>query len=262
MIKYNLFKKRTGINKASFKKIVLYLILMLAFIHGIGFVFYASASPSNEEEVKEKLSEILSELDSSKSNSNHENSFFIDKIKEFIKWLMEKINPSKLFRFQKEITISEDASEVLAIVAAGLILLILGLICYFIFRNFKKSRRVMMDEDAEILNTIHDPDIITDRVQQYIEAGDYSQALRFLYIAMLISFNKLNIIRINKAKTNKQYLLEIESNKPQVYSTVMDFTNDFNRYWYGKKELSKTKFESLYRSYSTIIETEGAFTDG
>ena len=37
----------------------------------------------------------------------------------------------------------------------------------------------MMDEDAEILNTIHDPDIITDRVQQYIEAGDYSQALRF-----------------------------------------------------------------------------------
>lgn len=257
MIKCNVFKKRSGINKVSLKNIVLCMVLMLAFFYGIGFVFHTFASPSNEEEVKEKLTEILSELDSGESESDNKDSFFRKKIIEFIQWLFKKIDPSKLFQTQNEIAIPEGASGIMKIVAIGLILFILGLICYFIFRNFKKSRRVMMDEDAEILNTIHDPDIIISRVQQYIEAGDYSQALRFLYIAMLISFNKLNIIRINKAKTNKQYLLEIESNKPQVYSIVVNFTNDFNRYWYGKKELSKTKFESLYQSYSTIIETEG-----
>ena len=61
---------------------------------------------------------------------------FIDKIKEFIKWLMEKINPSKLLDSERNYYIRVLRSTGNS--AAGLILLILGLICYFIFRNFKK----------------------------------------------------------------------------------------------------------------------------
>jgi len=245
------------------KKIIVYIIIILTFIYSVGFAYFASASPSNEEGVKEKLAQILSELDSEKKNEKDDDgsNFIREKIMEFIEWLFEKLDNSQIFDTQDQITMPTETSKVMKIVAIVLILLTLGLIFYFILRNFKRSRRVMMDEDAEILSTVHDPDIILDRVRQCSEAGDYSQALRFLYIAMLISFNKLNIIRINKSKTNKQYLIEIESNRPQIYNTVVDFTDDFNKYWYGKKELGKTKFESLYQAYSTVFETEGGSTD-
>ena len=135
MIKYNLFKNEPALIRPHLK-IVLYLILMLAFIHGIGFVFMLPPAHLMRKRLRKNCRKYFLNLIPVKVIQIMKIAF-IDKIKEFIKWLMEKINPSKLFRFQKEITISEGASEVLAIVAAGLILLILGLICYFIFRNFK-----------------------------------------------------------------------------------------------------------------------------
>lgn len=132
------------------KKIIVYIIIILTFIYSVGFAYFASASPSNEEEVKEKLAQILSELDSEKKNEKDDDgsNFIREKIMEFIEWLFEKLDNSQIFDTQDQITMPTETSKVMKIVAIVLILLTLGLIFYFILRNFKRSRRVMMDEDA------------------------------------------------------------------------------------------------------------------
>lgn len=259
MLKINGFTMRFCFKDNFIKKCFLSIIIIFIFINSAGLVFGAS-SPLNEKEVKEKLSQILSEFDPDYAG---ENNLFNEKLREFIRELLKKINPSQVLdQNLNEKSIPEGTFRVLSIIAIAVIVLILVLLLYLIFRNFTISRKVMMDEDAQILSTIKDPDVIINKAEQCIQNGDYNQALRFLYISMLLRFNELNIIRINKSKTNKQYLLEIQDSKPKVHSIVAGFTRDFNRYWYGKKELDKLEFDSLYKTYTAIVEREGQGIDG
>ena len=97
------------------KKIIVYIIIILTFIYSVGFAYFASASPSNEEEVKEKLAQILSELDSEKKNEKDDDgsNFIREKIMEFIEWLFEKLDNSQIFDTQDQITMPTETSKVM-----------------------------------------------------------------------------------------------------------------------------------------------------
>lgn len=223
------------------------------------YIFAYIYSPANEKEVKEKLQEILSQEEFSDKKESGKNylSSLREKIIEFFKELYEKLNVSKKMGellFGK--SVSPLQMQVLQIVALVLLVLIIVLIIYFIFRNLKNSKKIKQDEDLIILNTIKDPDVLFAKAMECKNSGDYNQALRYLYIGLLVSLNKINIIKINKSKTNKQYLMEVQNNKPDIYNTMSDFTYDFNIHWYGKKPLDETRLEFWLHRYNNLVKGE------
>jgi flagellar basal body-associated protein FliL len=162
---------------------------------------------------------------------------------------------NKLQRVFSGSKVSKEVMFILQIIAIVLILTIIGLIIYFTAKKLTRSRRIRQEEDALLLNILKDADEVYKKAFDYYNKGDYTQGLRFLYISLLIRFNKLNIIRINKAKTNKQYLKEIGENKPEFYEVMAEFTLVFNMHWYGGKNAVKATFVNSNEVYGKLISS-------
>lgn len=212
-------------------------------------------SPENYDEVKKKLEKILNSAEFSEKNKTK--SIFErlqDKLIDFFKSLWERLNVgTKLKGVFSNAEISPEALLVLKIFAILLLVTVVVLIIYFVVRIFKRSRKVRQEEDALLLDILKDYDEVYQKAIEYYNNGDYTQGMRFLYISLLIRFNELNIIRINKAKTNKQYLLEIKDNKPEIYEDMARFTQAFNRHWYGRKNTDKATFVDWNDVYNTMM---------
>lgn len=217
---------------------------------------YASA---DKEEVKKKLEEILSSEEFSEESSKNTDLLaeLRGRISEYIAELFDKLNvPGNTDVLFYGNSISAGMMLFIKIAAVVLLIAVIALIAYFIFRGLRNSIKFKKDEDSILLNTIKDPDVLMEKVAQLRNAGDFDQALRFLYIALLVKFNNLNLIKINKSKTNKQYLMEIYTSKPEIHGSVADFTNDFNVHWYGRKKVEKEKFDFWFEKYDSLIKGE------
>ena len=179
-----------------------------------------------------------------------------EKFIEFIKNLLKKLNMRN--RIQTVFGNSKVPDEVMwlfEVISILLILLIIGLVIYFTAKRYKRTQKMRQEEDALLLDILKDAGEVYKRAFDYYNSGDYNQGLRFLYISLLIRLNDYNIIRINKAKTNKQYLLEIRDNKPEIYDDMVEFTNVFNRHWYGRKRADKAVFVNWNEVYSNLINS-------
>lgn len=214
----------------------------------------AALPPQKEEEIKRKLSEILSArefADKNKQISPFE--IFWDKIKEFFKSIWKKMDiGEKLEDAFGNIRITEDAMYFLKILTIALMVVAIVLIVYFIARKYTQPRKLRQREDALLIEKLKDHEEVYKMACQCYDKGDYSQGLRFLYISMLIRLNELNIIRINKAKTNRQYLYEIRDNRSDFYSSMNDFTQAFNRHWYGGRKADKSIFDMWNNTYCSL----------
>jgi hypothetical protein len=125
---------------------------------------------------------------------------------------------------------------------------------FFLVRNIRASRRWKEQDDALPVNSMKLPSSVEETAVEFSRKGDYKQALRFLYIAMLLRFNEMDWIRIDKAKTNRQYVMEIMNGSFERKQEVRDFTEAFNRYWYGNRSLDRDTFEDWYEKYSLLVK--------
>lgn len=128
------------------------------------------------------------------------------------------------------------------------------IIVYYASKSFKMGVRLKKDRDNQLLVLLKEPDEIERKAVEYYNKGDLQQALRFLYIALLIKLNQLDLIRIDKAKTNRQYLNELAAAGYPFIDIIQDFTRAFNEHWYGNKALSGDKFRSMYSKYNFLTK--------
>ncbi|OPZ87524.1 MAG: hypothetical protein BWY74_03384 [Firmicutes bacterium ADurb.Bin419] len=211
-------------------------------------------SPENEEEIRKKLSDILASGEfGEKIKSKSLLEILYEKFMDFIKSIWKKFDIGNKFEGVLEnAKVSEETLFFLKILSIVLMLAVILLVIYFVARRFTRPRKLRQKEDALLLDVLKDPDDVYKKACECCDNGDYTQGLRFLYISLLIRFNEQNIIRINKAKTNKQYLNEIRNNKPDLYDFMNDFTQVFNRHWYGGKNADKSTFDNWNNIYNNL----------
>lgn len=213
--------------------------------------------PDSEEEIRKKLLKILNSGEfGEKTEAESLLEILHDKFIEFLKSIWEKMNVTdRLLKVFSGSKVSREVLVLFQIIAIVIILVIIVLVVYLISKRFTYSRKVKQEEDALLLNILKDADEVYRKAFDYYNSGDYTQALRFLYISLLIRLNDLNIIRINKAKTNKQYLLEIKDNRPEIHDIMAEFTQVFNRYWYGGKKADKSIFVKWNDEYGSLLNS-------
>ncbi|WP_425614546.1 DUF4129 domain-containing protein [Anatilimnocola sp. NA78] len=77
------------------------------------------------------------------------------------------------------------------------------------------------------------------------EAGQYSEAVIYLFSYQLVALDKRHVIRLAKGKTNRQYLREARSREPlkqMLQGTMISFEDVF----FGHHELSRERFEESW----------------
>lgn len=241
--------------KSSSAAITIFMIIF----QGITGACFGVAPSNTDEKVKEKLNQILmkDEIYNQKiktGNPWREVGDLVSRAKNFLKekFLEFLENIFNLSNFD----IKKMSSLNWVFYSISFILLILGfvILALFLRKYFRKKANLKMQEDAEILENIRDYSLLEAKAIEMFDSGEYRSAIRLFYLALLLWFNDRNMIRIDRSKTNRQYLKELEFYYPQIYKQMLDFTVFFNGAWYGDKKVEFDKAQYWMNNYLRIVQ--------
>lgn len=143
---------------------------------------------------------------------------------------------------------------------AGLALL-LALIIYLMVRAYRMRDRVNARQAAEAAGSNAEDDrrrvealptgglrwpadLLAEAARLYQE-GDYRGAIIFLFSHQLIVLDKHHLIRLNKGKTNRQYVRELRR-RPPLVRLVQNTMIAFEDVFFGNHEIDRRRFESCW----------------
>jgi len=110
-------------------------------------------------------------------------------------------------------------------------------------------RRLQVDFAAEAqFNRGDDPhldnitaDTAWQRAQESSDLGDYRQAVRYLYLSTLLLLEERDLLRYDRALTNREYLSRL-AHRPDLAAILRDVVDVFDRVWYGYQPLSEGEY--------------------
>jgi Domain of unknown function (DUF4129) len=145
------------------------------------------------------------------------------------------------------------------------LVLLLGLIAFMIAKGFLRDE---VSEDALAVRKIVESRRDADRVEalpfhvraasgdflaearRLYEAGQYSQAIVYLFSYQLVQLDRRHVIRLAKGKTNRQYVRE--TRKHPHLAAILEITMvTFEDAFFGRKTITREAFE---RSWQRLDE--------
>ncbi|WP_254510396.1 DUF4129 domain-containing protein [Anatilimnocola floriformis] len=147
----------------------------------------------------------------------------------------------------------------LQIIGVALFTAVISAVVYFLVKAFLQGEQTQT-EGTKFIDTSSDVDRVEDlpfqikkptgdflsEAQRLYEAGQYSEAIVYLFSYQLVALDKRHVIRLAKGKTNRQYLRETRSRemiKQVLQRTMISFEDVF----FGHHNLSRERFEECWR---------------
>jgi hypothetical protein len=81
--------------------------------------------------------------------------------------------------------------------------------------------------------------------RQHYEAGNYSEAIIYLFSYELLQLDKFSIIRLSRGKTNRQYLREV-GRQSALRSPLEQTLVTFESVFFGRRALDRAGFEACW----------------
>jgi len=82
---------------------------------------------------------------------------------------------------------------------------------------------------------------------------EYRKAIRRAYIALLCDLEQRGKLRLNRSKTNRDYLDAMRSEQ-QIYPTFSVMTNAFEHVWYGQERATEEEFQDFVALYQETVK--------
>ncbi|MCA9980076.1 MAG: DUF4129 domain-containing protein [Anaerolineales bacterium] len=81
------------------------------------------------------------------------------------------------------------------------------------------------------------------QAQTTSSAGDYRTAVRYLYLSTLLALDERDLLRYDRAATNREYLRRI-ADQPDLHALLSDVVDVFDRVWYGFQPISRDTYDT------------------
>ena len=126
----------------------------------------------------------------------------------------------------------------------------------------ESSRRIVSDVDR--MEQLPIPlkrnlsDLLGEARRQY-GAGNYNEAIVYLYSYLLVELDKAQRIRLLRGKTNRQYLRELRDAPPTLGDLVEQTMIAFEDVFFGDHNLERAGFEACYNQldqFHQLVEAE------
>lgn len=147
----------------------------------------------------------------------------------------------------------------------GIIIGLLGVLIAVIVYQVITSRSPKTLEAPKVLKLaaqpsiesalIHSPQEWKELARQYFENGDYTMALRALYLSLLVVLHRRRLISYETSKTNWEYVWELAGSRDEL-PPFESLTSAFDFKWYGRDECSSSDYLKLERLADRIVERE------
>jgi hypothetical protein len=98
-------------------------------------------------------------------------------------------------------------------------------------------------EDAELLSL--PPDELRERARRFAEDGNFREALRHLYIALLLNFDARGVWHYDARRTNWEHIsaLKNDAGKSRLVAPLSDITRRFDRVRYGNATCAQSEWQ-------------------
>jgi len=139
-------------------------------------------------------------------------------------------------------------------------IMIISLIIYFYAAN-KKKRGLSMPV-ADILSGVDinyaTTESLLKQAAAFAEAGMYRDAVRYGYIALLLTLDKKGLIGLSDSKTNGQFLREVKFSAPEISGGFGLAVAAVNYIWFGNKNIDAEGYNKNIAATSELIKKAGA----
>jgi hypothetical protein len=81
--------------------------------------------------------------------------------------------------------------------------------------------------------------------------GDYRTAVRYLYLSTLLLLDERNLLRYDRALTNREYLDRVREN-PALRARMAPIVDTFDRVWYGHMPIDAESFAAYQRQVEEL----------
>jgi hypothetical protein len=129
-------------------------------------------------------------------------------------------------------------------------LLLLAVIVYLV----RGLRRGIVDEAG---SGDHDPEAnltaktALDQAGGLARGGDYRSAVRYMYLSALLWLDEREVLRYDRALTNREYLDRVRDN-PALRDRLAPVIDTFDRVWYGHLPIDEATFAAYQRQVEEL----------
>lgn len=173
---------------------------------------------------------------------------FIKEIKDSIKEWLVGIIEKTFSNLENVPEISEGLSTIFMIIGLLIIAAIIVFIIIRVSKTFDKKASI-----SEILGEKIDdrvtPGSLRSRAEGFIQKGDFRQAIRYDFIAVLLLMHEKNILYLDETKTGEEIYNYLKKNKFEMIAVFKKLVNIFNASWYGHKSFDR----SLYDDWNSTL---------
>jgi hypothetical protein len=87
------------------------------------------------------------------------------------------------------------------------------------------------------------------------QGGDYRTAVRYLYLSSLLWLDERNLLRYDRALTNREYLARL-SHRPDLRARLQPIVETFDQVWYGHATLDAERFRAYQQQVDDLRHLE------
>ena len=138
-----------------------------------------------------------------------------------------------------------------AMVAASVILLIL--IVVYVIRSTLRSSTISMAGGGGVrAERMRQSAAHYDMAGECAQRGDYTEAIRHLFLSLVFRFDEAGRVVLRPAATNREYLRLLDERLPErrEMSNFVDFLDEF---WYGQRPSDRQNYEQSLSTYQRLI---------
>lgn len=145
------------------------------------------------------------------------------------------------------------------------LILLLGVLAFLIAKAFLKEELTESAVQRKVVEAARDVDRVEAlpinirspsgdflaEARRLYEAGQFSEAIIYLFSHQLLQLDSNHFIRLAKGKTNRQYLREVRQ-RPHIQSTLETTMIAFEDAFFGRKALTRDRFEQCWQRWDEL----------
>ena len=126
----------------------------------------------------------------------------------------------------------------------------------FIAKRFRRLPSFTANHDAITESQRYmDPEAMRTQAYECSQKGDYKQAIRYLYLSLLLCLDKAGLLTYGAGRTNGEYVDEVHSSMDEGVERFASLTLLFERKWYGMEESSAGDFRQCEEIFIGLTDS-------
>ncbi len=206
----------------------------------------------NPDKARERLDDILSQK---------EYQAYYEENRNFIQILWDRITEwfyELLAEWFSDLEPSNAFADTLLVILIGVVILLAVVVIFFVVRAVRRKRT------AQAYQPFQSADELEWSVERHVkeaekqaDAGDYSLGIRHQFLALLLYFHDLDLLKAHIWKTNWDYFAELQKRDKQRAEAFYELARTFDEAVYGERQMTKEEYVHYRKNVSEWMQKTG-----